>query len=239
MSCATALSKYGILNGMVLPVITFPTVLMSSYSMLLIPEISTYLAQKNYKAINFVCNKIFKITSAFSFCVCSIFLFFSSELGLVIYNNLESGYYFKILAPLIFFMYMDNVIDSILKGLNKQFGVMCCNILDLTVTTCFIYFFLPIIGVTGYVISIFISELLNFTVSLFQLIKYAKLRIDLIDWIIIPIICCFVAFFILNFAAFSFTNIIVNLILNIVLFIVLYFITFCCLNYLKLKYQKK
>lgn len=239
MSCATALSKYGILNGMVLPVITFPTVLMSSYSMLLIPEISTYLAQKNYKAINFVCNKIFKITSAFSFCVCSIFLFFSSELGLVIYNNLESGYYFKILAPLIFFMYMDNVIDSILKGLNKQFGVMCCNILDLTVTTCFIYFFLPIIGVTGYVISIFISELLNFTVSLFQLIKYAKLKINLIDWIVVPIICCFVAFFILNFAAFSFTNIIVNLILNIVLFIVIYFITFCCLNYFKLKYQKK
>ena len=136
-------------------------------------------------------------------------------------------------------MYMDNVIDSILKGLNKQFGVMCCNILDLTVTTCFIYFFLPVIGINGYVISIFISELLNFTVSLFQLIKYAKLRIDLIDWIVIPIICCFVAFFVLSFIVLSFTNIIINLILNIFLFIVLYFITFCCLNYLKLKYQKK
>lgn len=157
LSCNNALSKYGIINGMVMPVVTFPTVLINSYSSLLIPEFSTYVAQKNYKAINYVSNKIFKFTCAFSVCVCSIFLFFSSELGLAIYNNLETGYYFKILAPLIFFMYMDNIIDSILKGMNKQFGVMCCNILDLSVTTCFIYFLLPIMGIDGYIVSIFIS----------------------------------------------------------------------------------
>lgn len=226
MSCNMALSKYGILNGMVLPVITFPTVFMNSYSMLLIPEISTYLAQKNYKAINFVCNKIFKMTSAFSFCICSVFLFFSSELGLVIYNNLESGYYFRILAPLVFFMYMDNVIDSILKGLNKQFGVMCCNILDLTVTICFIFFFLPILGINGYIISIFISEILNFTVSLFLLIKYAKFKINLIDWIVVPIICSFLAYFILNVFSISFVNIKFNLIISICLFIIFYLILF-------------
>ena len=161
LSCSNALSKYGIINGMVMPVITFPTVFINSYSSLLIPEFSTYVAQKNHKAINYISNKIFKFTCAFSVCICSIFLFFSNELGLVIYNNLETGYYFRIIAPLIFFIYMDNVIDSILKGLNKQFGVMCCNILDLSITTCFIYFLLPVYGIDGYIISIFIRELLK------------------------------------------------------------------------------
>lgn len=121
ISCNKALSQYGIINGMVIPVITFPTVLTDSYSMLLIPEFSTYIAQKNYKAINYITNKIFKITCAFSICVCSIFLIFSNELGLAIYNNLETGYFFKLLSPLVFFMYMDHIIDCILKGLNKQF----------------------------------------------------------------------------------------------------------------------
>lgn len=230
LSCHSALSKYGIINGMVMPVLTFPTVLINSYSMLLIPEFSTYVAQKNYKAINFISNKIFKLTCAFSICICSIFLFFSNELGIVIYNNLETGYYFKLLAPLIFFMYMDNIIDSILKGLNKQFGVMCCNILDLSITTCFLYFLLPILGINGYIISIFISELLNFSISLFQMIKYSKLKLNFIDWILIPIVCSLISYFIISIFNFNFVNLIINLICNISLFIIIYIIVFIIIS---------
>lgn len=230
LSCNNALSKYGIINGMVMPVLTFPTVLINSYSSLLIPEFSTYVAQKNYKAINYISNKIFKFTCAFSVCICSIFLFFSNDFGLVIYNNLETGYYFRILAPLVFFMYIDNIIDCILKGLNKQFGVMCCNILDLSVTTCFIYFLLPLMGIDGYIVSIFISELLNFSVSLFQMIKYSKIKINFIDCILTPLICSFISYLIINIFSFNFTNLTINLICNIGLFVIIYFFTFIILN---------
>ena len=211
ISCNNALSQYGMINGMVLPVITFPTVLTDSYSMLLIPEFSTYVAQKNYKAINFIANKIFKITCSFSMCICSIFFIFSNELGMAIYNNIEIGYFFKVFTPFIFFMYMDHIIDCILKGFNKQFGVMCCNILDLSITTCFIYFLLPVLGIKGYVLSIFFSEVLNFSISLFQLIKYSKIKPNLIDWIIIPFACSLVSFFVLSVFRFNFVNLIVNL----------------------------
>jgi len=237
LSCSNSLSKYGIINGMVMPVLTFPTALINSYSMLLIPEFSTYLAQKNYKAINYISGKIFKLTCAFSVCICSIFLFFSNELGLVIYNNIETGYYFRLLAPLIFFMYMDNIIDCILKGLNKQFGVMCCNILDLSVTTCFIYFLLPIYGISGYIISIFISELLNFSVSLLQMIKYAKIRINFIDWLLIPLICSFSSYVIINIFNYKFVNLTVYLFANICTFLLSYLLMFLFLNKLKIKFD--
>lgn len=230
ISCSNALSQYGIINGMIMPVITFPTVLIASYSGLLIPEFATYIAEQNYKAINFISNKIFKVTCAFSVCVCSIFLYFSSDLGLVIYNNLEAGYFFKILAPLIFFMYMDNIIDSILKGLNKQVGVMCCNILDLSVTIGCIYFLLPLWGINGYIFSIFVSELLNFSVSIFQMIKYSKIKINFIDWIVIPLVCSFISYFIVRILHFSFINLIINLICNVSLFIIIYLITFLIIN---------
>lgn len=235
LSCSNALSKYGTINGMVMPVVIFPTVLINSYSMLLIPEFSTYVAQKNYKAINYISNKIFKFTCAFSICICSIFLFFSNELGLAIYNNIEIGYYFKIFAPLIFFMYMDNVIDCILKGLNKQFGVMCCNILDLSVTTCFIYILLPVMGIAGYVVSIFISELLNFCVSLFQMIKYSKLKLNFLDWILIPMVCSLISYFFTSIFYFNQVNLIFNLIMNILIFLIFYIAVFFIVN----KFLKK
>lgn len=232
LSCTNALSKYGIINGMVMPVLTFPTVLTDSYSMLLIPEFSAYVAQKNYKAIHYISNKIFKITCAFSFCVSSIFLFFGNELGLVIYNNLETGYYFKILAPLVFFMYMDHIIDCILKGLNKQFGVMCCNIFDLTFTIGFIYFLLPKWGINGYVASILFSEILNFSISLFQLIKFLKIKLNFVNWVLLPCTCSLISYIITCVLHFNFVDLTVNLILNILLFIFIYIIFFILLSFI-------
>ena len=238
ISCSRALSQYGMINGMVLPVITFPTVFTDSYSMLLIPEFSTYLAQKNYKAINYIANKIFKITCAFTMCICSIFFIFSNDLGLAIYNNIEIGYYFKIFTPFIFFMYMDHIIDCILKGLNKQFGVMCCNILDLSITTCFIYFLLPVLGIKGYVLSIFFSEVLNFSISLFQLFKYSRIKPNLIDWIVVPLFCSLVGFFVVNIWRFNFVGLVGNLIFNVFLFVLVYGVTFFIVNFSNLRCKK-
>ena len=238
ISCSRALSQYGMINGMVLPVITFPTVLTDSYSMLLIPEFSTYVAQKNYKAINYIANKIFKITCAFTMCICSIFFIFSNDLGLAIYNNIEIGYYFKIFTPFIFFMYMDHIIDCILKGLNKQFGVMCCNILDLSITTCFIYFLLPVLGIKGYVLSIFFSEVLNFSISLFQLFKYSGIKPNLIDWIVVPLFCSLVGFFVVNIWRFNFVGLVSNLIFNVFLFVLVYGVAFFIINFSNLRYKK-
>lgn len=238
ISCSRALSQYGMINGMVLPVITFPTVFTDSYSMLLIPEFSTYMAQKNYKAINYIANKIFKITCAFTMCICSIFFIFSNDLGLAIYNNIEIGNYFKIFTPFIFFMYMDHIIDCILKGLNKQFGVMCCNILDLSITTCFIYFLLPVLGIKGYVLSIFFSEVLNFSISLFQLFKYSGIKPNLIDWIVVPLFCSLVGFFVVNIWRFNFVGLVGNLIINVFLFVLVYGVTFFIVNFSNLRCKK-
>ena len=235
ISCSRALSQYGMIIGMVLPVITFPTVFTDSYSMLLIPEFSTYVAQKNYKAINYIANKIFKIACAFTMCICSIFFIFSNDLGLAIYNNIEIGYYFKIFTPFIFFMYMDHIIDCILKGLNKQFGVMCCNILDLSITTCFIYFLLPVLGIKGYVLSIFFSEVLNFSISLFQLFKYSGIKPNLIDWIVVPLFCSLVGFFVVNIWRFNFVGLVGNLIFNVFLFVLVYGVAFFIINMLNKK----
>ena len=127
-------------------------------------------------------------------------------------------------------MYMDHIIDCILKGLNKQFGVMCCNILDLSITTCFIYFLLPVLGIKGYVLSIFFSEVLNFSISLFQLYKYSKIKPNLIDWIIIPLTCSLISYFVTNIFHFNLINLTVNLIFNILLFVFIYIISFFTIN---------
>ena len=198
LSCSLAISYYGTINGMALPILMFPNVFIGSFSGLLVPEFSSYLAKNNKTSIYFIANKIFYLTSMFSVLISSIFILFSNEISYFVYQNIEVGKWLKILAPLIFFMYMDNVIDGVLKGLNKQFWVMCANIIDLVSTILFIYFLLPILGITGYIITFFISELLNFTISFYQLYKVTNLKFDILNWIIKPLLSSAISMFLLQ-----------------------------------------
>ena len=174
ISCSQSISEYGIINGMVMPVIMFPSNFISSFSSLLVPEFSEFYAKRSYNRINSTINKIFTIVSIFSIIISSFCFIFADKISLFLYGNLDSYIYIKLLSPLIFFMYLDNVIDNILKGLDKQFAVMLCNIFDLFISIAFIYFLLPTMGIKGYIIIIFISEIFNFSVSLLQLKNFKK-----------------------------------------------------------------
>lgn len=174
MSCKKSLAEYGTISSMVMPILLFPEVIINSFSSLLVPEFSAYYAKNQNRQINYAIDKIFHITFLFSIAIIGIFACYSNLLSLIIYENIEIAYYFKVLCPLIFFMYLDSIVDSILKGLDKQVGVMFCNILDLTVSILCIYFVVPIFGVNGYLFVIFLSEILNCGISIYQLWKVTR-----------------------------------------------------------------
>lgn len=171
INCAESLAKYGIINGMALPIIMFPDILVKSFASLLIPEFSRYNAKKDYKRIKQVTNILLLSILTISFLLTFVLFIFSNQLGKMIYKDISIGFYIKILSPLAIFIYVDTVVDSVLRGLDAQVGVMIVNIFDLVISSSFIYFLVPKLGLIGYIISIYISEVLNFTISLFQLIK--------------------------------------------------------------------
>ena len=90
------------------------------------------------------------------------------------FKKIEIAKYLRILSPLIIIMYLDIVIDGILKGLDAQVSVMAINVIDCIISIGFIYFFVPILGFSGYIISIFISEVIDFTLSGLKLLHILK-----------------------------------------------------------------
>ena len=111
--------------------------------------------KKDYKRIRQVTKLILFVISIFSIFLTIVFILFANEISLFIYKNIETGLYIKILSHILIFMYLDIVIDSILKGLDDQFNVMIVNVIDLLVSVIFIYFFVPKLGFTGYILSIY------------------------------------------------------------------------------------
>lgn len=173
---STALASYGIINGMALPIIMFPDILVKSFTSLLIPEFARYNTKKDFertKTMTFILMFLVGITSL----LLTAFLYiFSDKLAVWLYQDITVSKYIKILSPLATFIYLDTITDSVLRGLDAQVGVMIINILDLLLSTSFIYFCVPKLGIIGYIISIYMSEILNFVVSLFQMIKIVYLK---------------------------------------------------------------
>ena len=171
MNSSNSLIAYGVVNGMAMPIIMFPVILVTSFSGLLVPEFSRYYVEKKYKKIKTVSTIILFGTFMFSLFVAIIIFVFADKFAVLNYDKIEIAKYLRILSPLIIIMYLDIVIDSILKGLDAQVSVMGINVFDCIISITFIYFFVPILGFSGYIISIFISEVINFTLSGSKLLK--------------------------------------------------------------------
>ncbi len=224
MSCKEAVSTYGLINGMTMPVLMFPEVIINSFSGLLVPEFTYYYTKNDHNKISFIISKIFRITLIFSIGIIGLFLFYSSTISFFIYNNEECAIYLKVLCPLLLFMYLDSIVDNILKGLNEQLGVMKCNILDLFVSIFCIYFLLPIFGIKGYIFVIFLSELLNSSISILQLHRITHFKIDFINWIFKPFSFIVLSYVLTEFIIHSSCNLPMEFILKLLVFFGFYFL---------------
>ena len=197
-----ALAQYGIIHGMVMPILLFPSAFLSAFSLLLVPEVAECYARKNNRRISKIISRIIHITLIFTIGISGILYAFANELGFMIYKSAEAGFYIKILAPLISVMYLDGVVDAMLKGLNQQMSSMRYNILDAFLSVVLVCLLIPSFGVGGYIATIFISEIINGFLSLNKLIKISDFKIKYYDWIIKPI--CAIIFSIIMVKEFYF-----------------------------------
>lgn len=202
-SSGQALSQYGMIKGMALPLLSFPSAILSAFSSLLVPEVSSEnvvnTSSKTGRRIDYIINKSFKATLLFAFLIMGIFICFYNEIGMAFYKNKDVGTMLLIFAPLVPLMYLDQIVDSILKGLNQQISSMKYNTIDSALRAGIIYFLVPILGVKGYVIMLYAGTIFNAFLSINRLIVVSKVRFRMVQWVVIPcfailVSCVFVKF---------------------------------------------
>ncbi len=234
LNYSLAISSYGLINGMVLPILLFGNFFINSFSTLLVPEYSRLLAGKNYIRMKTICSNIFEYIFAFSFLLFGIFMCFPNEISLLVYKNIEIGKFIKIFSPLIIFIYIDNVIDNILKGINAQLGVMLINIFDLVITILIICFIVPIYGLNGYIFSIFVSEIFNFIFSYLLLKRKINFKFNMYLFLVKPCLSILLSLLITRLISPIFSILQNSSIANIFCFILIYIICLLSQNKNKL-----
>ncbi|HWP97268.1 MAG TPA: oligosaccharide flippase family protein [Syntrophomonadaceae bacterium] len=177
-SSEAAISTFGVIQGMTMPVIMFPSVLLDAISDLIVPELAECKASNSCNRLNYIIARVFNLGVLLSIGVTWLFWRFSKELGMTIYNNTDAAYFIMMLAPLIPVMYLDNIVDNMLKGIDEQVSSMRYNMFTSLINVVMTYLLLPRYAITGYIITTYFTKTLNFALSLNRLIRVTNLRID-------------------------------------------------------------
>ncbi|MBO5653145.1 MAG: oligosaccharide flippase family protein [Clostridia bacterium] len=164
-----SLASYAAMHSMALPVVLFPTAILSSFSGLLVPECAELEGSGQMKKLSSLASRA--VTGALLFSLLSATLLFlgAENFGELLYHNSEVGGYIRALAPLVPIMYMDSVVDAHLKGMGLQVYSMGVNIADAAISVLGVLLLLPLFGAKGYVYVIYVTEIFNFAFSLGKL----------------------------------------------------------------------
>ena len=155
----TALSVYGVLTGMAMPMIFFPNALTSSVAVLLLPTISENHAKGDRNAVWNDTLRTVKYCSLMGFfCLCC-FLFLGNWMGTELFHSELAGHFIITLGFICPFLYLDTTLSSILQGLGMAGRIFFSNVVCLLIRLLFVFFAIPRIGMQGYLWGILVSQL--------------------------------------------------------------------------------
>ena len=171
---STALSVYGVLTGMAFPLLFFPNAITSAFAVLLLPLISEGVAQGDIAGVRKLTMKTVRYCSYLGFSCMFIFLLFGNQLGVHLFHSPLAGIFIRTLSFMCPFMYLNNTLSAILQGMGKVSPLFFINVSALLLRLVFIFTFVPIQGIKGYLWGLLASQIYQCAFYLFTINRIQK-----------------------------------------------------------------
>ena len=160
-SQSDALSVYGILTGMALSIIMFPTVLTNSVSVMILPVISEADSRNNSAKISrTIYQTIFGCLLFGSICTAG-FLVTGQWIGDFLFGNALAGKFIRMLSFICPFLFLSSVLSSILHGLGMPGYPFVLNLTWSLIRIFFVFFLIPVYGLKAYLMGMLASQMMT------------------------------------------------------------------------------
>lgn len=120
MTSSEALRLYGVLTGMALPCILFPSALTTSIGTVLMPAVSAAQASDDNRRIIRLLKQSVGSCFILGLGCCLFFLIFGNFLGRVLFHSSAAGSFILTLSWICPFLYTNTALTSIINGLGKN-----------------------------------------------------------------------------------------------------------------------
>lgn len=170
-SVSEALSVYGVLTGMAMPMVLFPSVITNSVSVMLLPVIAEAQEKKEHRYIHNAIRKTCFYCLILGFACTLLFLLLGHWMGEVLFANRLAGTFIVILGWMCPFLYLSTTLSSILNGLGKTTTTFTLNILGLAIRIAAVVWGIPAFGIKAYLWGTLLSQIIMAVFSMAALGK--------------------------------------------------------------------
>ena len=159
LSDAESFSVYGILTGMALPFILFPSAITNSIAVLLLPSVAKDQAEGRTESISGSVSMALRYSLYMGILCIGIFVLFGCPLGISVFKEEQAGHCMQILAWLCPFLYLAATMGSILNGLGCTRTTFLQSVAAMLLRLVFVVAGIPLFGIYGYLCGMLISEI--------------------------------------------------------------------------------
>lgn len=187
MTNSEALSEFGKISGMAMPLVQFLSALLVSLSISLVPAVSEAMTVGNFRRISNTVSKVMLFTTITGIGSAGVFILLANELGEIIFNQ-NIAHILILLGIMCPFMYMQTTLSGILNGLGEQFFIFRNSLISSVISIAFIMLAVPRVGITGYIFGSFAGLVVICSLSLNKIRLLTFIEVNIPDWFIKPIL---------------------------------------------------
>ena len=173
-SRAEAVAQYGSLKGMALPLLFFPFSVLGALSGLLMPEITRAHTKGDTAAMRRLIFTMLRMTGAFSLAAGAGFVLLGAPLAGFVYRDAKVGRYVQLLGFVAPFMYLESMVDGVLKGLGEQLATFRYSLFDSVFRIAAIWLVVPQYGMMGFLGVMAVSNLMTCGLNMRRMMKQIK-----------------------------------------------------------------
>lgn len=146
-----AMEMYGIITGIVIPFLLFPSTITTSLSTMLLPAVSFANAKKDSNKIKSAVNNSVMFCLFLGACAWLMFLIFGKWACSFAFNNIKAGILLQKMSFLCPLIYLSGTLSAIMNGIDKAFKNLIFNISGITLRIIISFTLVPIYGISAYI----------------------------------------------------------------------------------------
>ena len=182
-----AMEQYGTLKGMAMPVLFFPFSFLNALSTLLMPEITQAHLQQHQRSLQRLVGRMMFLTMTLSVLMAGLCGLYAPQLGQLLYHSELVGRAIRALAPLMPWMYLESMVDGVLKGMGQQMAAFRYGIWDSILRISGVLLLLPRLGMAGFLLVMLISNLFTCTLNTRRMLRAVQMKMRWGAWVLGPL----------------------------------------------------
>ena len=181
-----AMSSFGVMVGMTMPLLMLPTAFIHPLNTVLLPRFSQYSAKREEAQTRRKAGKAIQVTGILTAVSLAVLLPVGKVLAQLIYKNPMAGNHLLSLSAATVLTFYHITTGSILNGIGMQKQASVSIVVTGISEIVFTWMTVGAMGIGGYALACIGSELVGVAMNFYWVIRGAKIKIQWKNWFVTP-----------------------------------------------------